>query len=409
MAILNGLTFQHDDRTDEVRARDADLVFFGNSFHERASRFELRGIHLVRNPINLIASAYFSHRNSHPTDNWPELVKQRALLESVDVDDGLYLTIPFLERADINAGAVGPLFALRTWDYDDDRFLTLRIEDLTADARSTLQGVPALRDLVSPPAELFSFAAMSGGRMPGEVDDHSHYRSGAPDEWKKHTATLLGYVRTFLPELVARHYPEVALHGVDLRQPFYDLDETSRLALTYSAIATRGTVLSRWQALGVAEAGDWDARAATAASMLNGCACVVDLGCGTMSLERYLSKGTEYRPVDVVARDRRTTVVDFNRAELGVDGEAAASLGLLEYILDVNDLVRQCRGRFRVLVVTYNCMRPGDSLRKRRGHAWVNDLTEEQLEAIFRMQGFSVDEKVALENSEHAQFMWKLT
>ena len=70
--------------------------------------------------------------------------------------------------------------------------------------------------------------------------------------------------------------------------------------------------MERRAALETPEAAGWSKRAALAAEFLGFARSVADLGCGTMTLERYLSEGTRYVPVDVCRRDERTIVCDFN-------------------------------------------------------------------------------------------------
>jgi hypothetical protein len=181
---------------------------------------------------------------------------------------------------------------------------------------------------------------------------------------------------------------------------FYDLSEDERVALTQTAMAERRSVLERWAALDNPEAQPWNERAATVGRLLADCASVADLGCGTMQLEPYLAPGTRYVPVDIVARDGRTVVVDFNRDPLPTfDVEGFATIGLLEYLYDVPALLAALSG---TLVVTYN---PVDlSQQNRRGHAWVNDWSTEEVEAMFAEAGWSVVTREPLAG----QWVWKL-
>jgi hypothetical protein len=210
VADLNLLSFAHDDRTDRVVPTPADFVFLGNSAYERAVDGKLWGVHFVRNPLNLIVSAYFSHLNTHPENGWPELTTQRRLLRSVGLLEGLYLTITFLERSDIAPGTVGALFALRNWDYDDTRFKTVRIEDFVAAPSRTTRAILTLPRPILPVDWRYAFEAFSGGRPPGWINDESHYRSGDPEEWRKHLPReIVTYVQATLAGLLTHAYPEL--------------------------------------------------------------------------------------------------------------------------------------------------------------------------------------------------------
>lgn len=100
----------------------------------------------------------------------------------------MLLTLTFLERFEIADRAAGPLFALRQWDYNDAVFITLRMEDMTAQPKATvlpiLEAYCSDRSVLLPLNSDMMFDNFSGGRMVGDVDIHSHYRSGSVDSWR---------------------------------------------------------------------------------------------------------------------------------------------------------------------------------------------------------------------------------
>ncbi len=120
-----------------------------------------------------------------------------------------------------------------------------------------------------------------------------------------------------------------------------------------------------------------------------------------MQLEPYLAEGVRYVPVDVVARDARTLVVDLNReAPPALDVEGWSTIGLLEYLYDVPALLSALSG---TLVATYN---PVDlSEQNRRGHAWVNDWSTAEVEGLFRDANWTVVESETF----GVQQIWKLS
>lgn len=180
-----------------------------------------RAFHVVRDPRDLLVSAYFSHLHSHPTKAWPELVGHRERLKSVSKTEGLILEVEFLDFA---------FNAMRDWDYDRPDVLELKQEELT---RSPYDGflrafnflgvldpaefdknarlshwrnvvrnmaaerVPGLSGLHVPlrlfPAERLlgivyenRFDKLAGGREAGKEDVKSHYRKGTPGDWRNH-------------------------------------------------------------------------------------------------------------------------------------------------------------------------------------------------------------------------------
>jgi len=172
---------------------------------------------------------------------------------------------------------------------------------------------------------------------------------------------------------------------------FYDISNSERIAMTNTAIAARQTLTERWRALDRSEADPWSERAAQAARLLAGLKTIVDFGCGTMTLERYLDKDVVYRPVDVVARDQRTIVCDFNTEPLpNVDADGAACLGVIEYLFDVRTFLTRLAKFYPVAAVSYCVASEDGAVDARRANAWVNDLTRPEIEALFSDVGFEI-------------------
>jgi len=210
------------DLPAHVRERRLDVVSYVNADVEHARGLPpLRGFHVIRDPRDLIVSSYFSHRNSHPTDAWPELVPHREALRRVPQEEGLLLEMefsaPFLNQ-------------MASWDYGRDDVLELRQESFTADPyRGFLEvfaflgvldethynkvrwlpylaragnnlvhrlsgGIWPLRlPFASVPAERVlgvvwaqRFEAHARGRARGVEDAASHYRSGRAGDWARH-------------------------------------------------------------------------------------------------------------------------------------------------------------------------------------------------------------------------------
>jgi len=169
-------------------------------------------IHIIRNPLDLIVSAYYSHLHSHPIDGWLQLARQRYTLRRVHKKAGLIATWVFLEQSDFYDGAVGPLFSLRRWNFDDSTFRTLRMEDLVINTydlfQKETQGFFA-EDLAGVLAES-SFEKLSGGREIGIVDKEHHYRSGRAHQWVDELDLPLAHaVYERYKSIFDAYYPEV--------------------------------------------------------------------------------------------------------------------------------------------------------------------------------------------------------
>ena len=211
---------------DWVRREGVEFLAYTNAEIEEAAALpEHRGFHVVRDPHDVLVSGYFSHKNSHPTDRWPELESHREALQSLSKEEGLLKEIefsrPFLE-------------AMRTWEYDQEHVLEVKMEDLTGDPDAQFRRVfrhlgllseevvdapglltkgrqygnrvahklhhelplPLRRrfaresvihpDILNAILENHQFRKITSGRSKGEADPESHYRKGKPGDWKNH-------------------------------------------------------------------------------------------------------------------------------------------------------------------------------------------------------------------------------
>jgi len=175
-----------------------------NAQYDYVTAHVTRAPHVIRNPLDIVVSAYHSHRNTHPLKEWPELERQRAILKDVSPAEGMMLTLAFLERDDFCRGVVGPLHALRHWDFTDTRYATLRMEDLVAYPALIAPWLPG-----SQPATMHHTFEKHAGRPKGQLDDASHYRSGLPDQWRTALPpAAIAYIRAHFAPLLERHYPQ---------------------------------------------------------------------------------------------------------------------------------------------------------------------------------------------------------
>lgn len=154
-----------------------------------------------------------------------------------------------------------------------------------------------------------------------------------------------------------------------------------------------GTDVARWADASQLEAA-WDVRAQRAADYIPAGATVLDLGCGRMALERFLPHECRYIPCDLVARDPRTVVCDFNAGQFP-DAQAASAdvvnlLGVLEYIYDPRAFLKHLRYWKRPVVMSYCATEAIGDRGQRRGLGWVNDLSLHELNNLFAHAGFAV-------------------
>ena len=214
-----GAAVYHSDRSDEFpddpsAYRYCALINADYPFLKDRIR---RAVHVVRNPLAIVVSAYFSHLLSHPTDRWPHLAAQRERLRGLSKADGLQATFEFVSSPTaFDHRAVGPLWGLAHFDYDDPRILTIRMEDLVAYPAVVLPraceflGEPCPADLLARLDE-HTFERKTGGRQAGDVDPAAHYRSGNPSDWVRHLSfDAARAISQEHADFMERFYPETA-------------------------------------------------------------------------------------------------------------------------------------------------------------------------------------------------------
>jgi Sulfotransferase domain len=213
---------------DMVMEKKPDiLIMTGPERKDVETLPEYKGVHLIRDPRDIIVSGYFSHRNSHPevfdSLSWPEMVEHRKRLLELDKDAGIEAEIEFSHTF---------LDQISSWDFHNPRVLEARMEELTTDQIAGWTSIMTQLDLLGedglgrltavkwnlanrrgkpwaakhlrrvlprvpltriPPAYLpnvldrFSFTRLSkSDRKPGEVDENSHYRKGMARDWENH-------------------------------------------------------------------------------------------------------------------------------------------------------------------------------------------------------------------------------
>lgn len=179
------------------------------------------GFHVIRDPRDIVVSAYFSHLYSHPTEGWPDLVGYRAKLQKASKEEGLLLEMEFRARE---------FESLYNWDYCQNNVLELTMEDIISSPYETIVKALSYLKLVDDrptlkhrikhciaiiihkinaesngliPSGIMKrkkipfdillgyvfqnrFSKITRGRNHGEEDVRSHYRKGAAGDWVNH-------------------------------------------------------------------------------------------------------------------------------------------------------------------------------------------------------------------------------
>jgi hypothetical protein len=153
----------------------------------------------------------------------------------------------------------------------------------------------------------------------------------------------------------------------------------------------------------------WDARAELAANFIPAGAHVLDLGCGIMSLQRFLPFGCSYRGCDLVARDPQTIICDFNMGEFptgaGTDADIISVLGVLEYITEVDAFFVHLRSANCDVVLSYCAVDLTGSI-DRVALGWMNHFSFLDLSSLVDRHGFRI---ASSQGVDSVQILMRLT
>lgn len=203
--------------TKHLRNNRIDFLNYVNADDALVQKIDIPfvGFHVIRDPRDVIVSAYYSHRNSHSVKGWPELFDHRAKLRNENLEDGLLRELEFTLDLITDGTLLHPLTSMSNWDYTRDNILELRYEDMVGRSKDFFIEVFDFLDLVKsrrfelsskivnrllpgqhrklpciqkskllPILDKISFSSVAGGRHLGAEDNQSHYRKGIPGEWK---------------------------------------------------------------------------------------------------------------------------------------------------------------------------------------------------------------------------------
>ncbi len=147
---------------------DADIVLFElwdlEKLHLLPSNF--KGIHMIRNPYEVVVSSYHFHRNSkaklpilhYKRQELGNLLYQEYL-RSIDRDEGLIFEMEHVAKESI--------LAMYSWDYTDDRFMNIKLEDFYNGFDETVSKIAKFLHLNA--KELMSCAQKHNITLPANV------------------------------------------------------------------------------------------------------------------------------------------------------------------------------------------------------------------------------------------------
>jgi len=208
-----------------LRAGNVNILALRNADPNCLSSLgQYRGFHIVRDPRDIVVSSYFSHRKTHPTENWPELRTHKQKLQAMSIEDGILCDMEFCEKLTTLGFDVKPFGSMAEWDYENDDVMELRYEDIVTSPYDNFIEIfqflemfdeveiglkslskHVLRILKGNILKGYSgntvrinswnllasiyenrFAKKAGGRVRGEENTSSHYRKGIAGDWRNY-------------------------------------------------------------------------------------------------------------------------------------------------------------------------------------------------------------------------------
>lgn len=154
--------------------------------------------------------------------------------------------------------------------------------------------------------------------------------------------------------------------------------------------------------------GPWDYRYQILLSALdNNCCKIMDCGAGNMSLRRLLEKNAKqkyikYFPVDNIKKYDETIVCDFNTGAFpNIAVDTIFLCGILEYIIFIDDFIRNVCKHCNNVLLTYNTITSNKlSIPERHLFGWKNHLTEGELIILFEKNKFILEREIYTSHEE---------
>jgi len=142
---------------------------------------------------------------------------------------------------------------------------------------------------------------------------------------------------------------------------------------------------------------EWNTRTHIMAKLIPANSSVLEFGAGSMVLRTYLPPGTQYTPSDIVSRSADTLVIDLNsKSPLPSfpSHDIAVFGGVLEYIFDVERVVRHLSQHVRCVIASYAVTDNTPRTFTRRALGWVNDMSDVTFRRHFEQNNFVCDHLV---------------
>ncbi len=156
----------------------------------------------------------------------------------------------------------------------------------------------------------------------------------------------------------------------------------------------RASDMERWSKKTVLHE-NWNERTLKLFSFIKECKSLIEFGAGNGILGNYLSDhDIKYQPVDVIKRSPEFLVCDLNvnPIQISIEGyDVALFSGVLEYVYDIDLLMKQLSTSINQVVLSYACRDTSNQDRFING--WLSDFSSQELEKIFSHYNYKIVNK----------------
>jgi hypothetical protein len=242
--VLNDDILKHKNINDYYEEKKIGFLSYNNANINLINlNDDIRAIHVVRDPRDIIVSGYYSHKKVHPiydTEEGRALEQHREILNNIDLNEGLIKEIEFSKKWYLDK-----LMGLSM--VSSDKILRLKLEDISTNTVEKYQEIltfyglevkgtkfnlalEKINQIIVPLSkrnvflqrkgicqsniciksftkliEEKSFKNISGGREKGHEDSNSHFRKGVSGDWKTHfSQTHIKLFENSFPGLLER-------------------------------------------------------------------------------------------------------------------------------------------------------------------------------------------------------------
>ena len=174
------------------RGNQGDLPATFDVYFENHSNFDLdhfdypyRGIHMIRDPRDIIVSGCFYHQ--HANESWLQVTSEKFGGLSYQQKICSYETLSEKLSFEMNNSARSGLTKIQQWNYSNMNFMEIKYEDLIADKNLELFS-SMFKFLGFPDKNMSTLLdiAWTRSRFSGKVKNSNHIRDGSACQWPKY-------------------------------------------------------------------------------------------------------------------------------------------------------------------------------------------------------------------------------